>query len=336
MNHAYYEDLVCLSAIGELEDGDRATLEEHLRSCERCRTELRELQQMQSLVRSAPIEITDAMLREARAGLHAELVKLASRRPMTERIAEAIGDFFAPKYRIAFGAVAMTVLGIVIGHGLFAPSQAQRDEQAMVLHDTSAVIYRAELPASDARPDGQGGTRAENFRILHANERDGIVEFIYDSVTPVRVSGSIRDKHIQRVLASALVDDQNPGVRLKAMNVIMMSQTDQAPEIDGGIKAALVTALKTDENPAVRRQAVVALQQFSHDASVQRALSYALLHDKNAGVRIAAINTLAAASVGGRTIDKAVLNDLRQTALRDNNVFIRNQSRNVLEEASQL
>jgi len=43
MRHEDYKELLALEAAGALEEGERATLETHLSSCEECRAELREL-----------------------------------------------------------------------------------------------------------------------------------------------------------------------------------------------------------------------------------------------------------------------------------------------------
>jgi hypothetical protein len=332
MKHTDYKALLCLSACGELEGDEFLQLEEHLQSCTECRTELLQMKKVQALTRGAQIGITDAMLSESRNRLHAELVKRQQNVPLGERMWEIITGALVPNYKIAFGGIAMAAFGIMIGYALFSPSRS--GDQAAFMRDTSLVRYDNPVAGADQAP-AKESMRTENIRIIHADEGDGVVEFVFDAVTPVHVSGKISDKNVQSVLAHALVDEDNPGVRLRAMSVIS-SQADHASGIDAEVKTALLKALKTDDNPAVRSQAVTALQPFSHDAQIQRALAYALVHDKNSGVRIAAINAIAAASVSGKPIDKAVLNDLKERSQHDNNIFIRNQSRNILEETSQL
>jgi hypothetical protein len=337
MKHTYYQELLCLRACGELDADDLRTLEEHLAGCAECRAEQSQMMQIASVARTASVAVSDELLREARRELHAELLKLNAKKQRSIGVMDFIGEMFArfmkPAYGVGFVAIAMTAFGVLIGYALFSPSR-EAGQQAL-LQDTSNVRTAEQNAPPEDQALAKGATRAENIRILHADEANGIIEFVYESVTPVHVSGKMRDKNVQRVLARALVEEENPGVRLRAMDVIA-SQSGHDAGADAEIRPALLKALKTDENPAVRSQAVSALERFPIDAQVQKALVYALRHDKNPGVRIAAVNALASASVSGSRIDRDVLNDLRHTAQYDDNIFIRNQSRNVLQEASQL
>ncbi|MGE5315787.1 MAG: HEAT repeat domain-containing protein [Acidobacteriota bacterium] len=343
MNHTHYKELLALSLSDELEGDGAAELAGHLRLCEECRIELGRMKQALKLAHQARFEVTDELLRQAREALHAELQAGAAqerKKGNALRFVRSLKELvLLPSVRTAYAGAAMLCLGIAIGYALFAPGSTHEEAGGLsaVPGDTSA--------AQSIAPSHGGGTagpvamkeptRAEHIRMLRTNGADGTIEFVFDAVTPMHVSGRADDGTIRRLLARALVDEGNAGVRLRALNAIR-SQTEAGADIDPETKAALLSALRNDDNPAVRRQAIDALQPFVADRPVQRALCFALLNDKNAGVRIAAVNAIASASVDGKTLDRSVLAALEAKAQYDKNIFIRNQSRNVLEEVSQL
>jgi HEAT repeat protein len=100
------------------------------------------------------------------------------------------------------------------------------------------------------------------------------------------------------------------------------------------VKAALISALKGDQNPGVRQEALRVLLRYPLDMEVKQALLYALMHDKNSGNRIAAINGLASASMEGHPIDQDVLNILKQKTESDNNNYVRRQARTIIREVA--
>jgi HEAT repeat protein len=144
----------------------------------------------------------------------------------------------------------------------------------------------------------------------------------------MKVKGSINDERIQKVLTYALVQEQNPGVRLRAINAIGDSQVKPDPEI----KKALITTLKSDENAGVRREALSLLQKFPFDQETKEAFLYVLEHDKNAALRIAVIQSLSTTKKAG---DKEVMNVLKERVETDNNNFIRMKAKAVLQEVSE-
>ena len=58
------------------------------------------------------------------------------------------------------------------------------------------------------------------------------------------------------------------------------------------MRGALLEAARKDQNPAVRLKALEALRDSTSDGSVREALLEALQHDSNPGVRVEAVNLL--------------------------------------------
>ena len=155
------------------------------------------------------------------------------------------------------------------------------------------------------------------------------MEFSFEAVSPVHVKGNINDERVQKVLAHALVNDQNPGVRLRTVNAIA-SQGERLRIPDREIRAALILAVKTDENPGVRKEALKTLRSFPFDEEIKQAFLYVLMKDKNPALRIEAINSLDSART--RVVDKELMDVLTQRMQSDENSYVRIRAKAVLEE----
>jgi HEAT repeat protein len=144
------------------------------------------------------------------------------------------------------------------------------------------------------------------------------------------MKGSIDDPAIQKVLTRALLTEQNPGVRLRALTAITGPAVVPA---DREIKAALILALKADDNAAVRHQALGALRRYAVDREIRDAILHALMYDKNPGLRVAAINALDSLRVLETAPDPAAVAALRDRLRHDDNAYIRLRAQAVLMEA---
>ena len=324
MNHEQYKELLQLSLYDELDRDEAHTLEKHLAVCKDCRSELEELKNLHSaLAQHRPPEVTEQLLQETRQELRVALRNERVRQSGWEKLAERARDLILPQYKIAFGAVATLAVGILLGYLVFAPSSTQR------VHE--------QPPLQVARETPQGlkeSTRITNVRFINSDVSSGEVEFMFEAVKPVRMEGSVNDPEIQKVLAYALLNDQNPGVRLRSVDAIGSEQLKQ-PAIEGEIKEALIAALKSDENPGVRKEALAVLQKFPFDDETKRVFLDVLIHDNNSGLRIAAINALEAARGESRHLDQEVLNVLKEKMRSDENNYIRLRARAVVEEMKQ-
>jgi hypothetical protein len=145
----------------------------------------------------------------------------------------------------------------------------------------------------------------------------------------VQIKGTLDDPMIQKVLSHAMVNEQNPGVRLRAVNALTSSSS---PEND--IKRALIITLKTDANSGVRREAFTALVKYPYDESIKDALLHVLNHDDNPGLRIEAINLLETQTQSRTQVDREMMDVLRSRIEMDDNPYIRTRARTVLEEFS--
>jgi anti-sigma factor RsiW len=321
MKHDQYKELLHLSIYHELDDEGQSVLDDHLKTCAECQTESEMLRKLESVLVQAPrFEVNDQLLDEARRELRVALRLERAKRPFWTEWLEKLDMLTSPGARIALGGVATLVVGFSIGYLVFIPSGDEAVTRTMPgLNQTSA--QRSE-------------TRVSNFRILQQTPEAGEVEFSFDFVTSVRMRGNVNDNAVQKVMAQALLNDQNPGARLRTVSALA-SQVEASKTPDKEIKTALIRAMKLDANVGVRREALKAIQKFQLDEDVKDALLFVLKNETNPGMRIDVINYLEKPVLAQKLVDQDILNGLKQTMQSDDNNYIRIRAKNVYEEVNQ-
>jgi hypothetical protein len=319
MTHDGYRELLLLSASGDLDDDGRAVLERHLRTCEVCRSEYEDMRGFHAtlVAHRAGIEPDERLLGEARQELRIAL--------RNERAKHAgwsgwfSPEAIAPVYRFALGASLTLAVGIFLGRSLFPPSAPEEPSR-----------LASPFPAGGVRPVEEE-TRITNVHFIDHGRGTGEIEFTFDAVTPVRMRGSIDDPKIQKVLTHAMLNEENPGVRLKAVNAINRQGVETQ---DVETKSALIKAMEMDANAGVRKEALNALTRLPFDGEIKKALLRALMTDSNPGLRVAAINALDSARTSALGVDSDILQVLKQKAATDDNNYIRVKARAVIQEAN--
>lgn len=308
MNHRKYREWLELSFYDELSESERAELERHLIECEECRGFGEEATKLRAAVaHHRRLSMSHQLLMDARRQVRLALDEEAKPSPLWERIIE-------PIYRISFSGVAMLVVGFIAGYLTFAAPRI------------AAVVTGKDAAVADLDRD----TQVMNVRFTDADASDGEIEFTYDAVRPGRIKGKIDDPKVQNVLAQALINEKNPGVRLRSVNALA-EQTE--PLQSAELRQALLAAMTSDPNPAVRKEALGLVQKLPFDQEIKDAVLYVLQHDDNAGVRIAAITSLDKFKDQVALKDTEVLKVLKDKIQKDDNNYIRLIARNFLEES---
>lgn len=321
MNHKRFIELLHLSFVGELDDDERQLLERHLKTCEECQGEFAELKKFHALVSpQKTIQPSEELLQEVRQELRVALRFERSRSSVWSSLSERLSFFVSPQFRVALGGLAVLAVGVLIGYVAFAPSFQQ---------DFPAVMPSVERVASM-----RGETRIANVQFVNSDPQNGEVEFSFEAVTPIRMKGSLQDHAVQKVLAQALLNEQNPGTRLRTVRT-MVSQVESTKTLDKDIKSAFIQALKSDINPAVRKEALRTLQKFPMDNDVKQAFLFVLQHDGNPAMRIEVINSMEKALTIDGKVDQDILNAIKEKMQSDQNNYIRIRARNVYEEVKQ-
>jgi HEAT repeats/Putative zinc-finger len=313
MNHQQFREILPLLAYDELAEKDKRVLEDHLETCNACRKELAEIQQLHSTLHKPALDPAQDLLIEARHELRNALRKERNKVSFWDRLRERF-PVVVPDYAQIASALATLAIGIFVGYIGFG--NAARNQ----------VANNQGRPNSSANLIERKDTQITNVKFLDSNAKDGQVEFALDAITPMKIKGNINDPQVQKVLSYALVNEQNPGVRLQAISAFAAPDA-KAP--DPQVKKALISALKSDDNIGVRKQALEVLQKFPMDEEVKQSFLYVLVHDRNPGMRVAAIKGLESQ----QQIDKDVVDVLRQKIQSDDNDYIRLKARDVLQEA---
>jgi anti-sigma factor RsiW len=329
MKHEQFKEWLQLSTIDELKDDERALLDIHLGQCSACQVEFKELEKFHSIVGQIDsIAVSDTLLLEARQQLRTALLERRLKKSLWKDALESIPEYVFREHKIVFGGVAMAALGMFIGYVVFVPSRIGEEN---IVRQPRPVVQEATHMEGSKDSFTQDEARTSNLQFIDSDAGDGIIEFTFDAVTPMRVRGNVNDDRVQKVLARALTNEENAGVRLRTVSAIASrTQSGTDPEV----KAALISALKQDVNPGVRQEALRVLLRYPLDKEVKQALMYTLTHDKNSGIRIAAINGLASASMEGQAMDQDVLKLLKQKTESDNNNYVRRQARTVIQEVA--
>lgn len=326
MNHGTFKERLHLFLAGELGIEESRLLQTHLNQCGECRAESEELQRVVARLQEYRAgHASDELLSEVRQSLHEAIrgealtdavISRLGRSPVDGRVsrrARATSGFAFGRlggFRPAvFGASALAA-GVFIGYLAFGQDSVKQPD-APVVPDVAGEI---------------GGPDIANVRFVDWGSRDGNVEIEYDVVRPVRLRAAVDDDRIQRVLARALLSDENPGVRLRAVGALSPGAPAHRPEV----KLAIIDAVKTDPNAGVRREGLYVLEGMPFDGDVEATCLYVLEHDDNPGMRVASLNLLSGARLSGHDIGPKVYEYLSDT--RENDPWVRAQSAVFFEE----
>jgi len=325
MKHRQFEEWLQLSLYHELSEQEQTLLDDHLLTCERCRYDLSDLKKIHAtLSYHQPIAVREPLLQDMRRNLRLRIKADAEQKSLWTKVQSALDGILAPPLQAAFGGVVILVVGIVVGYFVFKlPS-----EKNFALRQTAFTSSAMET----------GESQITNIHFLNRNAQNGDVEFAFETITPVRIRGNINDENVQKVLARALVSDQNAGIRLRAVNMIG-TQTEQkqsgSPALDTDVKTALVTALLHDKNLGVRKEAIKVLKNYLPDPVIVRAFLSVLANETNTGLKITAINSLDLSKYENQPMSREILDMFKNKAQSDDNNYIRIKAKLALQEVQQ-
>ncbi len=321
MKKEEYEELLLLSTYGELNAEEQVKLEKYAKSHPEIKAELERIQEFQKLVKgNISIQVSDSLVEESRKELRQMLRSERNKKTFVTRSAEQFVQFFQGPLKLAFGGTGVLAVGIVVGYFVFHSAQNE-----------NGFAFQSIKNSNNSRDQS---SQITNIKFIDGDASDGIVEFEFETVTPMHLKGKIDNPEVQKILTYALLNESNDGIRLRTVNAIAQ-QAEQGHFADSSVKQALIRSLKEDENPGVRGKALRALQQYRFDDELRDALLYVLAKDKNSGMRIAAINALETARIDGNKFDDTVAQKLKQQIENEKNNYIRNRAVNFVKEIYQ-
>jgi anti-sigma factor RsiW len=320
VRHKQFEEWLQLALYDELNEQEKALLDNHLSSCERCRVELEKMKKFSSVIaQHKPVAVPESILQDARRNLRIRLQNRAADRSLFGRMKDAVDNLLAPQWQVALGGITLLAAGILAGYFIFKSSP----ERSLLVRQAGLVS-----PVMQA-----GESQIANVRFIDRNTQTGDVDFTFETITPVHIRGNVNDEDVQKVLARALVSNQNIGVRLRAVSMIGdQAEQKRTPELDKEIKAALISALLHDPNLGVRKEALQALQHYLPDSAIVRAFLTVLANDKSTALKVAAINLLDLSKYENQPISGDIQSMLKSKVQSDDNNYIRIRAKAALQE----
>lgn len=313
---------IVLYSYGELPDETVHELEQHLSVCQACQHELQVTQALQQAMSLAPFaEPTPNLLAQSRIRLEEALDTMPAHSPIS-RLRNLFNTWSGQLRTAPVLASALLVAGFAGGH-VAGRYQAQRS----VTPVRTATLFN---PANSTISSVSG--------IIQRPDSDW-VQVNYTRSVPESIEGSLDDAQIRQLLLLATRNPSNNGVRVDSVSLLAKECNaghECGNEIAGGgvgaVRKALMVALRYDKSPAVREKALEGLQRYiPEDTRVRDAVLEALLNDPNANVRTAAINLLEPVQA-----DSSVRQVLHTVSTQDENPYIRNTSRQVLRQVSDI
>lgn len=315
MEHNEIKELVILSVYNELDGYSEDIVKNHLATCAECRElRLNELTLRSLISKALPGEPKERLISDARLQLRAALRLQTEDKISAEKLIKGIREFFFLNYKPILSGAVMLVVGFLLS--LFVRINSSDESQTENFNPADLL---------------KSGMKINNLRIISSNQDTGEMEIEFDTQKSVRLTGSFTDENIQRVMMYSILNDENPGTRLRSINIV---DAKKAKGIDAEVKSAILTAAQYDDNPGVRRSALKTLAGLPFDDEIKNALINIMSTDENAAFRIEALNILAENAKGSVKADESLRNALRQRAENDDNSYIKLKAKTVLEERS--
>jgi hypothetical protein len=164
-----------------------------------------------------------------------------------------------------------------------------------------------------------------------------LVQVKYNRLVPETVQGSLDDPQIRQLLMLGTKLATNNAVHADSV-ALLASECRAGHSCDVGddgtnqIRSTLVSSLRTDKNASVRLKALNGLEPYiAQDEHVRDAVLDALLYDQSAEVRTQAISMLTPVQA-----DSSVRQVLRTVSSQDVNPAIRNASFQVLQGSADI
>lgn len=333
-----FEDLAVLYAIGELDDHDRAAVEQHAHECSKCAAVLQREAQLQSAFASRGEaresgNSAEFLLAQCRSELSETLddAEAARAQNWLERLSPSHWSEWFPRslaLHPGWSAAVLLCVGAVGG----LTGRAWYRETSLPLPGKPLMTVSAAPRLSDQQLETMG---IEGISLQSQDGGAPRIELRLRSEQPMLVQGTPDDAEVRHVLAYVVEHGQqfDPGVRLDSLDALRAQTSD--PEV----RKVLCDAAVRDSDPAVRLKALEVLRSFDVDPAAQQAMFEALANDDNSGVRVEAVDGLQAALAAlqaGSTPDERSLGILRDRMQNDPNSYVRQHSASVLSQLTSL
>ena len=175
-----------------------------------------------------------------------------------------------------------------------------------------------------------------NVSGIEQTPNSDLVQVRYNRVVPETMQGSLNDPQIRQLLMVGMRSGATEGVRTNS--VALLADQCRRGEMCGekqdgtGVRGALMVSLRYDKDAGVRLKALEGLSRYvDQDQRVRDAVLESLMHDSSAAVRKQAIAMLEPVQS-----DSSVRQVLRTVSTQDVNPYIRTASFEALQGAGDI
>jgi hypothetical protein len=293
-----YQHQVTLLLYEELPETARAELEMHINECASCHDAFESEKAMHAVLAAdaSQWDIPSDLLVESRRGLADELDRIERQRTWWR----------VPTFSVVFTPMRLLESAALIAMGLALGVYVSNQH-----HVTPQVAAGSGQDQVSVIP--QNGT-ISNLQVVNADPATGQVELTGEVSQPLRFRGKMDDDTVRNLLFSALRDANNPGSRLKAVEVLSQRPTNEP------VEEALINALIYDADAGVRMRALEGLKSYADEQHVRVAFMQALKHDPINSIRVGAIDALTAS----KSKDRALAQGLEEVK-NDEDPYIRSK-----------
>ena len=281
MNCNKFQDILLNHDISEIPENVLKKLEEHKNECVDCAI----LWEDEMFFSKSYVNISRPKLDSERIErLHNNIMKSVRREMIIGKPKEQFA-FWSNKTVTYIASVAATlVIGIIIGRFVFQNTQK--------MNPTLTASNVQEIINND---------RLNDIKIKEVSNSVNDVSFDVSWNDGARIEGSRNDPNIQKLLAYALMEANNPGTRLHSAKIMEGMSSNGHEILD-----ALIYSVKNDVNPGVRLKASRALKNYPLDDDIRNTCIFVLQNDESPAIRMEAIQILGNDN-----------NQITQTALRN-------------------
>jgi hypothetical protein len=220
---------------------------------------------------------------------------------------------------------ACLLLLIGAGAGILGSYEVTQGHAAHV-----AVAQSSRLSANPVEPQPPAEIASISSIVRQPNSE--MVEVRYNQVIPQQMEGSLDDPKIRELLMLASENSASAGVRDDSVGLMAAECRAGHSCQPSGIRDALMVALRYDKNAGVRLKALDGLEPYvSEDTRVRDAVLEALMYDADPKIRTEAVTILEPVEA-----DTTVRQVLHSVATSDQNSYIRTASRQVLSRVPQI
>ena len=270
-----YRQWIWPAVYDELKEREKKLLDEHIEGCADCLLDFEEAKQTKNLLdKKIQLKPTASLMEESRTELHQRLL-LATQPGYKTKWIKKMWQFisldFSPALRFST-VLAMLLIGILIGKWMFINKVSEKDfnEQQFSLLSNLNIA----------------GVESINYDPMTHQ-----VSMKLNTMKQLTIQGDMDTPEIKHLLAQTLMTEERPNIRLKTVGALSMTKS-----FDQQVIKALIEVLENDENPGIRLKAIKLLTTIPFNGSIKnlitKVLIRVLLKEDNSAIRNEAIDGL--------------------------------------------